>query len=212
MGYNIVMNEITAITPQIKDKTRCNIYVDGRFYCGLGLELAIKHRLKVGMAVDEQFLGQIQLDGEKAKALDKALTHISATVKTEKEIRSFLQKKGYLSAVCDYVVEKMKDYRFVDDKAYAESYVAHAGAKKGGRLIKMELKAKGIAEDEIDDAISLLDEQTQKQSALCLLQKYMRGKNADRETLAKAFRYLMSKGYEYETARSALAEFGDIDE
>ena len=29
-----ILNEITAITPQVKDKTRCNIYVDGRFCCG----------------------------------------------------------------------------------------------------------------------------------------------------------------------------------
>ena len=206
------MNEITAITPQIKDKTRCNIYVDGRFYCGLGLELAIKHRLKVGMTVDEAFLGQIQLDGEKAKALDKALTHVSATAKTEKEIRDFLSKKGYLPAVCDYVIEKMKDYRFVNDSEYAESYVAHAGAKKGSRLIKMELKAKGVADEDIFSALSALDTETQTQSATAVLQKYMRGKTADRETLAKAFRYLMSKGYEYEIARAALAYFGELDE
>ena len=35
--------------------------------------------------VSEEFLGQIQLDGEKAAALDKALTHVSATAKTDKK-------------------------------------------------------------------------------------------------------------------------------
>ncbi len=206
------MNEITSITPQIKDKTRCNIYVDGRFYCGLSLELAIKHRLKAGMAVSEEFLGQIQLDGEKAAALDKALTHVSATAKTEKEIRLFLSKKGYLPAVCDYVVEKMQGYNFINDGEYAKAYVSHAGLKKGGRLIKMELKAKGIGDDEIDGALGQLDEQTQTQAALAVLQKYMRGKTADKETLAKAFRYLMGKGYDYEIARNALSHFGEIEE
>ena len=29
------MAEITGITPQIKDKERCNIEVDGRFFCGI---------------------------------------------------------------------------------------------------------------------------------------------------------------------------------
>ena len=90
------MNEITAITPQIKDKTRCNIYIDGRFYCGLTLQTAITHRLKVGQTVDLEFLSQIQLDSEKNTALDKALTHISATRKTEKQVRDFLSGKGYL--------------------------------------------------------------------------------------------------------------------
>ena len=206
------MNEITAITPQVKDKTRCNIYVDGRFYCGLKLELAIKHRLKVGMVVCEEFLSEIQLDGEKAAALDKALTHVSATAKTEKEIRAFLAKKGYLPAVCDYVVEKMQGYNFINDDEYAKSYVAHAGAKKGGRLIKMELKAKGISDEDVESALLSLDESSQERAALAVVQKYMRGKTADKETLAKAFRHLMGKGYDYEIARRALAQFGEIDE
>ena len=70
------MNEITAITPQIKDKRRCNIYVDGRFYCGLTLEATIKNRLKVGQVISPEKLSEIQLESEKNTAFDKALTHI----------------------------------------------------------------------------------------------------------------------------------------
>ena len=81
------MNEITAITPQVKDKRRCNIYVDGRFCCGLTLEATVKNRLKVGQVVTEEFLSEIQLESEKNTAFDKALTHLSATRKTEKQIR-----------------------------------------------------------------------------------------------------------------------------
>ena len=29
------MKKITAITPQVKDKKRVNIFLDGEFYCGL---------------------------------------------------------------------------------------------------------------------------------------------------------------------------------
>lgn len=206
------MNEITAITPQLKDKTRCNIFVDGRFYCGLSLELTIKNRLKVGQVVSAEQLGEIQLEGERAQALDKALTHVSATRKTEKQIRDFLTKKGYLPAVCDYVVEKMRGYNFLNDGEYAEEYVSHAATKKGGRLIKMELKAKGVSETEIDAALEALDEGAQVAAATAILQKYMRGKTATRETLLKAFRHLMSKGYDYETARSALTAFGEIED
>ena len=93
------MSEITAITPQVKDKTRCNIFIDGRFYCGLTLEAAVKNRLKAGQTIDPARLSEIQLESEKATALDKALTHISASQKTEKQIGEYLSKKGYLPAV-----------------------------------------------------------------------------------------------------------------
>ncbi len=206
------MNEITEITPQVKDKRRCNVYVDGRFCCGLTLEAVMKNRLKVGQTVTTERLEEIQLESEKNTAFDKALTHLSATRKTEKQIRDYLQKKGYLPVVVEYVMEKLRSYNFLNDGEYAESYVEFSSKRKGGRLIRMELKGKGVAEEEIDAALNELDSDTELQTAKGILQKYMRGKTADVSTLQKAFRYLMGKGFEYETAKSALAEFGGCDE
>ena len=206
------MNEITDITPQVKDKRRCNIYVDGRFCCGLTLEATMKHRLKVGQTISPEQLSEIQLESEKNTAFDKALTHISATQKTEKQVRDFLSKKGYLSAVIDYVVEKLRSYNFLNDGAYAENYVGFAAKKKGGRLIRMELRGKGIDENDIDAALETIDEEQEIQTASEILEKYMRHKTCDKETLQKAYRYLMGKGFEYETIRSALKTYGAQEE
>ncbi|MBQ8342802.1 MAG: RecX family transcriptional regulator [Clostridia bacterium] len=206
------MNEITAITPQIKDKTRCNVYVDGRFCCGLTLEATVKNRLKVGVVITEERLAEIQLESEKNTAFDKALTHLSATRKTEKQVRTFLGSKGYLPAVVDYVVEKLRSYNFLNDGEYAEAYVESVAKRKGGRLIRMELRGKGVSDEEIDAALDGLDKDTELAVATAILQKYMRGKACDQPTLQKAYRYLMSKGYDYETAKAALATLGEIDE
>lgn len=206
------MREITAITPQVKDKTRCNIFVDGRFYCGLSLETVVKNRLKVGQTVDEEALSAMQLESEKSAALDKALTHISATRKTEKQVRAFLAQKGYLPAVVEYVLEKMRGYDFLNDGKYAEEYLLHASKKKGGRLIRAELRAKGISEEDIDGALSGLDGDTEVAAATGILRKYLRGKTPDRETLYKAYRYLLGKGFDHDAAKRALDTFGDVDE
>ncbi len=197
--------EITAITPQVKDKTRCNIYVDGRFFCGLGLETVVKNRLKAGQTVTEEGLTALQLDSEKTAAFDKALAHLSATRKTEKQIRDFLTKKGYLPAVCDHVVAKLREYAFIDDREYAKAYLESAAKKKGSRLIRLELKQKGVAEGEIEGALEELDGEQELLSAQAILQKYLRGKPLDRETLQKAYRYLLGKGFDYETAKDALS-------
>ena len=206
------MNEITSITAQAKDKTRCNVYVDGRFCCGLTVEAVVKNRLKVGQSVTPERLAEIQLESEKNTALDKALTHLSATRKTEKKIREFLQKKGYLPAAIEYVIEKLRSYGFLNDGEYAEAYVEQAAKRKGGRLIRMELRSKGVTDAEIDGALEGLDEQTEMQTALALLQKYMRGKTADVQTLQKAYRHLMGKGFSYDVAKEALSSYGDLDE
>ncbi len=206
------MNEITAITPQVKDKTRCTIYVDGRFCCGLTLEATIKNRLKVGQTILPERLAEIQLESEKDTAFDKALTHLSATRKTEKQIREFLQGKGYLPAVIDYVLEKLRGYQFVNDGEYAEAYVELAALRKGEKRIRMELRGKGIDEDKIERAMDGLDEERQIETAKTILQKYMRGKVADVQTLQKAYRYLMGKGFDYEVAKAALSSLGEMDE
>ena len=204
--------EITAITPQVKDKTRCSIYVDGRFYCGLTIETTVKNRLKVGQSVSAEYLSEIQLESEKRTALDKALTHLTATQKTEREIRDFLTKKGYLPAIAEYVLEKLRGYNFVNDGEYAKAYVTAKSSKKGERLIRMELRAKGITDSDAADALAEIDEEAQISSAKAVLEKYMRGKTADAPTLQKAYRHLLSKGYSFDVAKSALSLFGDVDE
>ena len=206
------MNEITAITPQVKDKRRCNIFVDGRFCCGLTLEATVKNRLKVGQTITPERLAEIQLDSEKNTAFDKALTHISATQKTEKQVREFLQGKGYLPAVVDYAVEKLRSYNFLNDGQYAESYVESISKRKGSKLIRMELRSKGVSETEIDAALDALPVEQEIETAKGILEKYMRGKVCDKTTLQKAFRYLLGKGYDYEVVKSALTEFGDCDD
>ncbi len=204
------MSEITGILPQKKDATRCNIYLNGSFYCGMKLEVVIKNRLKVGQDVELSYLDALQLESEKATALDKAMTHLSSSMKTRRQVSDFLRKKGYVDAVVEYVLEKLEGYGFVDDGEYARQYVGSASKTKGRRLIALELQKKGISADAAQAAVENI--QGEEDAALKILQKYMRGRTADRETLYKAFRYLLGKGFEYDTAKSALTAWGGSDE
>ena len=204
------MAVITAITPQVKDKTRCNIEIDGRFYCGMKLETVMQNRLKAGIVVTPEELSRMQLESEKQTALDKALHYITVSMKTEREIRKYLEKKGYLQDVSDYVVEKMKGYGFLDDAAYSAAYVGSASKRKGRRLIAAELRRKGVSDEEISGAIEGIE--GEEESAKRILEKYLRGKTVDRKALQKAYAYLIGKGFEYDTARAALQSFGGEDD
>lgn len=203
------MAEITAITPQKRDKTRCNIEIDGKFYCGMKLDTVLANGLKVGVNVETNELSRLQLESEKLTALDKALKHISVSMKTEKEIRIFLKGKGYLQDVSDYVLDKMKEYGYVDDETYAASYVEGASKRKGSRLLQLELKQKGVDGQIIDSVLSTLEDETE--SAKRCLEKYMRGKTMDEATLKKAYRNLLSKGFDYDTCRLAIESLKDED-
>lgn len=116
------MSEITEISPQVKDKNRCNIYVDGSFYCGMKLETAVKSRLKVGQHVEKAFLDEIQLENEKSEAMDRALNFLSASMKTGRQVTDYLKKKGYVPAVCEYVRERAGRLRICGRRQIRRAY------------------------------------------------------------------------------------------
>ena len=203
------MSEITSVEVQKKDKKRCNVYVDGRFYCGVSIEVAVKYRLKAGTVIEKSRLDEIQLENEKSRALDRAMTHLSASLKTKKQMRDFLSGKGYTDAVIDYVFERLEYYNFIDDEAYCRAYVQSIKGK-GKRALEADLLKRGADKSAIEAVLDGYEEDDGV--AFSVLQKYMRGKERGKGSLYKGLKYLMSKGYGYDTAKSAIERFGDTDE
>lgn len=203
------MSEITSVEVQKKDKTRCNVYVDGRFYCGIKLEVAVKYHLKAGMPIDKKQLDEIQFETEKSQAFDKAANYISVAMKTRRQMHDFLSKKGYTEEVISYVLEKLESIGLIDDEEYCKAYVKSVSGK-GKRALEAALIKRGAERGAIDKVLSDCEEDTD--DAAAVLSKYLRGKVCDKQTLYKGFKYLLSKGYGYDTAKAALQKFGETDE
>lgn len=194
------MSTITSIEAQVKDKTRCSVFIDGRFYCGLKIEVAVKHQLKAGMTIDKQMLDDLQLETEKVQALDKAFAHLSVSPKTRKQMRDFLVKKGYVQAVIDYVFEKLDYYGYADDGEYCRAYIASV-TSKSKRAIEAELLKRGVERSIIERELESYEDDGEEIARL--MQKYLRGKELTKENVYKACRYLISKGYDYDAVKEA---------
>lgn len=201
---------ITDITEQVKDKRRCNIYLDSRFCCGLKLETVMSHRLRVGQEITTEQLGEIQRDSEKSDALDKALEYISASMKTEKQIRDYLKRKGYLPESEDYAVEKMKEYGYIDDISYGERYAASLSKSMGKRLIEQKLMQKGVSASAAAQAAGEVE--GEEEAAKRTFEKYMRAKEYTKENLRKAYRYLSGRGFSHDTISAVIKSVGEVDE
>lgn len=200
------MKVITDIKPQVKTPTRCSIYLDNVYYCGLELETVMRHRLKIGDQIEPEKLDEIQFDSERVRALDKALNFVTRSKKTQKQVKEYLYKKGYTEQTVEGVIQKMNDYRFLDDMDYAETYARSYSKTKGKKLIEMELKVKGVSSEDMSKALENLGDQTE--SAVLLADKYLKNKQKDKPTLLKCYKYLLSKGFEYDVAKSAIERLG----
>lgn len=205
------MSKITAITAQEKRKDRCNLFVDGEFFAGVSLETVIKFRLKVGTETDEKYLKETLLESEKAEAVEKAAAYISSAYKTKRQVKDYLIKKGFGEDVAWYAVDKLKEYGYINDEAYARRFIESTGKTQGKRLMAYKLMAKGVKKDDVETAYEAVGGAA-KENAAALAEKRLKSKEKTKENILKTYRYLISRGFSYEEASSAIEPFKEDGE
>ena len=82
---------VTDLAPQVKDKRRVNVYLDGRFFCGMDAMTAFLHRLKVGMEISEEEIERIATEAELNAAVEKGARFLASSGKTEKQVYDHLR-------------------------------------------------------------------------------------------------------------------------
>lgn len=196
---------ITKIEAQVKNKDRVNIFLDGEFSLGCSLELALTHHLKEGGEISSEQLEQFVFENEKSAALSKAVTLLGKNLKTKSQMRKYLTEKGYSPQIINYVLEKLAEYNYINDENYAKIYVRSVKNKYGKIKIKTELKLKGVSEKIIDEV--LLEFESEEDVILTLATKYLKGKEPTYENLSKLYRFLLSKGFEYDEVSRCVKSF-----
>lgn len=196
---------ISQIEIQKRNKQRVNLYVDGEFYSGLQLVAVARLGLREGAEVDEATLKEVVHQSEISYAFEKCVDYLSKSMKTTKQIRDYLRKKGVVSEVEEIVVQKLKDYHYVDDQLYVQLYTEQNSLSKGQRRIKNELMQKGIYKEMAEQVE--VDDQKQRQTAVELSQKYMKNKTNDFKTLQKLQRFLVYRGFDYDVVSQIIGQY-----
>lgn len=177
-----------------------------------GLTL-LKTKLKVGDDINKETLEEYQFEYEKLTAFDKAINLLSRGMKTKKQISTYLKDKGYMPKVCNYVLDKLIEYKYVDDQSFASCYTKMTAKSKGKRAIAYEMRQKGVSDEIIASCLDEIDDQ--KEVALSLAQKYIKNKPKDQKTKEKLYRHLVGKGFSHEDCfyalNKCLSEINDED-
>ncbi|MFZ5828357.1 MAG: regulatory protein RecX [Bacillota bacterium] len=141
---------ITGLEEQ-KDPQRRSLLVDGRFVLGLDLETIHRCGFKVGQAVEgPALLRAYQLDQAK-RAWDAALTLLAASPRTVSELGRRLSR-SFAPEVADEVIDRLLAGGWLDDRAYAASYI-RAKREFGGRRLLADLVRKGVAREVAAEAV-----------------------------------------------------------
>ncbi len=186
---------------------RYSIFVDGVFNCTLQAEILVKEKLKTGEDISEERLTSIKLENGRIAAFSQAISYLEKFLRTEKQLREYLKEKGYLDESIDEAIEKLKEYGYINDELFAESYIRTYQNKKGKKKLKFELMQKGVDGEVVSQKLDeLLDDDASFDCCLTMLKKYLKNKPVDKKLRAKAFNHLASKGFESSIILKALNE------
>ncbi len=204
------MPKITQIAIQSNKKDRCNIFVDGEFCMGIDIETMMLNRLKVGQEISVKELENIIYESERKSALLKAVSYVSKNLKTKREVKNYLLGKGYSEEIAYYVIDRLKEYNYINDEEYAKRYLESCSGNQGKRLSEYKLMMKGVRKEDIEKAYSETDVNA-KENAKKVAEKYMKNKEKNKENLAKVYRYLIGRGFSYDEVEYAVSVFNEED-
>lgn len=201
---------VTDIKQNVKNKNKVSVFADGEFLCSVTAVSIAKHRVKVNDEIDETTLKKVLDESDRETAFQKAVDSICRGAKTQKQVEEFLFKKGFSSDAVQFVINKMKEYRYIDDGEFVKSYVSAYKNTKGKRRIEYELKLKGLAQEYIEQVESLLD--SREDCIKNIAKKFMKNRQVDNSNLQKLFRHLANKGFDFELCRNCVKNFADMTE
>ncbi len=200
------MGEITSIKRQVKNKNRVSIFVDGEYFGSLDEKTLMESGLKTGDGLDEEQWKVFQEQGENQSAFNKGISYISKLMRSEKQVKEYLKKKGYDEAPIDYAVKKMSEYKYIDDIEYAKMVLSHQiNVKQAGIMAAKEaLRKNGIPVETAQAALSEYDENKQFENAKYHYQKLFKKYQSTEDMLKKRHKIsqaMARRGFDWEMIR-----------
>lgn len=142
------------------------------------------------------------------KFYNYALRFLSYRPRSEQEIRNKLKEKRVEQEIIEKIISKLKDKRFINDEEFAKGWMESRLRFKPRslRLIKIELKQKGIGPETINNLQFTIDSDLESAKKL-VERKLKRLKTLSKQEIyEKVGRYLASKGFNWDIIKKSIDE------
>lgn len=187
--------QVTSVIPLEKGKARIR-FEDGSeviLYKGeirkLGIQEGCVITDEVYHKIIDEILGQ--------RAIKRAMHLLERQDRTERQLYDKLKENGYPEVCIESAISYVKRYHYIDDFRYASAYIRYRQEKKSRQKLKLELQAKGIARDVIEEALEEEYVSDEQKKILELLQKRRYSfENADTAEQRKNYQFLLRRGFQ----------------
>ncbi len=141
-----------------------------------------------------------------AQAKEKALRLLEYRAHSEKELEAKLLRAGADRNDLPPIMDFLKEYGFLNDADYARRLALDLQNLKkfGKRRIVSELKVKGISAEDIESAVSELEEE-ESSALLPLIEKKLKG-DYEKKSIDRAIRYFTYRGYGFSDIKACIEQ------
>ena len=164
--------------------------------------------LTVGQEIDEAEIHRFAISRQLPAAFNMAGQLLSRRVCSRQEVIRKLSAASFDPDVTSCVVEKLEEKKWIDDVRFTEAWIHYRSEMNyGPERIRRELKAKGISENLIQSAFSEEATEHFQEAAVQEAIKLLRKRALDTLSfpdLQKATASLVRKGFDWDTAKSAV--------
>ena len=148
--------------------------------------------------------------GDFERLYNKALRFLSFRPRSEKEISDKLKTQKASPVIIEKVISKLKEQKFLNDEEFAKWWIEQRTTFKPRslRLIKLELRQKGISKEIIESRIINQESRGDLERAKELVKKRIEKFRdlSKKEIYQKLGSYLARRGFDWETIKQAIDE------
>ncbi len=147
---------ITALSADPADPNKVHLFVDGKHTMALSLDVAAAQRLTVGQECPPQRLEMLHAAQEQDNIYQSALTFLSYRPRSAREVEMRLRKKGFGPDAIASVMVRLRERGYVDDHDFARFWVSNrmTFSPRGPRLLRSELRQKGVSAEVVDEVLA----------------------------------------------------------
>jgi len=204
--------EITSIERSKKNRDKLLVYIDGKYSFSISEEDYISLNLYEKKEVTGEELDFIKNTMVFKSAKSTAVKYMSLKLRSEKEVCSKLEAEGFDRGTIASVIEELKSMGYINDKIYVQKYLYDRSKlkPKAKRLLKLELVAKGIEDEIIDEVLAEWEIDDYNVAESLVRKKFGKYDLRDEKIIKKVYSFLMHRGFKNEIIREIISKYGDI--
>lgn len=151
------------------------------------------------------------------RTMNRAVKLLAAKPRSVAELRERLLEKLWTnSGIVDAIIEKLKEYKYLDDEQYARDLAVSKLRQKpqGKRKLQQSMSQKKLDKTIVDEAITEAFEKLPEADLIDLaIEKRLRlkGKPETREDTRKFYDHLLRQGFSYDLIREKLSSLAKTD-